>query len=63
MPFSGGSGGCPRKLLWKKQHGPSLQPSAATQPAPVAADWENVGKEEGRKANKNIVTEIFTIWL
>jgi len=62
-PFSGGSRECPGKLLWQEQHGPPLQPPAARQPAPVLADRENVGKEEGRNTNRNIVAEIFTIWL
>lgn len=33
------------------------------QMALVFADWENVEKEEGRNTNKNIIAEIFTIWL
>lgn len=36
--------------------------AAAVQPAPVLGDWESVGKEEGRNANKNIIAEIVTIW-
>lgn len=50
--FSGGSGECHRKLLWKEQHGPPLQLSAATLLAPVLADWENAGKEGGEMQTK-----------
>lgn len=63
VPFSAGSRECPGKLVWKEQHGTPLQPSAAMQMALVFADWENVEKEEGRNTNKNIIAEIFTIWL
>lgn len=55
---------------WRKRGMPQEAPvegaawatAAATQPALVLADWESVGKEEGRNANKNIIAEIVTIW-